>query len=71
MVVEVLAADARSGMEVGIVAPGEDTGMRDVDRQEFAKPVDAIAGGPGVIAMAVEAMDGDDTTGEKQSVGSS
>ena len=66
MVVEILAADSGAGMGVGIVAPAEDAGAWDVVRQEIAESVDAIARGPGLVAVAVEAMDGDDTARGKQ-----
>ncbi len=46
MVVEVLAADAGTGVGVGIVAPTKDADARDIGRQEIAKPVDAIIRGP-------------------------
>lgn len=62
MVVEVLAGDLGAGMGVGVVAPTEDAGVWDVLRQEITEPVDAVARGPGLVAVAVEAMDGDDTT---------
>jgi hypothetical protein len=63
MVVEVFAADARAGMSVGIVAPAEDTSPRDVVRQEITEPVDAVARGPRLVAVAVEAVHGDDAVG--------
>ena len=66
MVVEILAADSGAGMGVGVVAPAEDAGVWDVVWQEIAEPVDAIARGPGLVAVAVEAMDGDDTARGKQ-----
>ncbi len=53
-------------MGVGVVAPAEDAGVWDVVWQEIAEPVDAIARGPGLVAVAVEAMDGDDTARGKQ-----
>jgi cobalamin biosynthesis protein CbiD len=62
MVVQVLAANSGSGIGVGVVAPAEDPGVRDVARQEIAEPVDTVARGPGLVAVAIEAMDGDDTT---------
>ena len=47
-------------MGSSIVAPAEDAGIGNIVRQEFAEPVDAIASGPCLLAVAVEAMDGDD-----------
>jgi hypothetical protein len=69
MVIEVLAADLGAGMGVGVVAPAEDPGVRDVVRQEITKPVDAIARGPSLPAVAVEAVDGDDAARGKLLVG--
>ena len=66
MVVEVLAADSGAGMGVGVVAPAEDADVRNIVRQEITEPVDAITSGPGLVAVAVEAMDGDDTARAKQ-----
>lgn len=64
MVVKVLTADAGASMGVCVVAPAEDAGARDVVWQEVAEPVDSIARGPGLVTVAVEAMDGDDTMEE-------
>lgn len=61
MVVEILGADSGAGMSIGVVAPAEDAGVWDVVRQEMAEPMDTIARGPGLVTVAVEAMDGDDT----------
>ncbi len=58
-------------MGVGVVAPAEDAGVWDVVRQELAEPVDTIARGPGLVAVAVEAMDGDDAARGKQLAGDS
>jgi len=66
MVVEVFAADARASMGVGVVAPAEDAGLRDIVWQEIAEPVDAVACSPGLFAVAVETMHGDDTVREKR-----
>lgn len=60
MVVEVLTADTGASVGVGIVAPAEDAGVRDVLRQEITEPVDAILRCPGLVAVAVEAVYGDD-----------
>ena len=56
-------------MGVGVVALTEDAGMRDIVRQDIAKLVDTIARGPGLVAVAVEAMEGDDTARGKRLVG--
>lgn len=53
-------------MGVGVVAPAEDADVRNIVRQEITEPVDAITSGPGLVAVAVEAMDGDDTARAKQ-----
>lgn len=63
MVVEVLTADAGAVTGIGIVAPAQDTGARNIERQEIAEPVDAIASGPGLVAVAVETVYGDDAVG--------
>lgn len=60
MVVEVLAANAGASVGSSIVAPAEDAGIRDIVRQEFTEPVDAITCRPCFLAVAVEAMDGND-----------
>ena len=62
MVIEVFAANARTAVGVGIVAPDEDASLRDIIRQEIAEPVGAIARRPRLFAVAVEAMHGDDAT---------
>ncbi len=60
MIVEVLTADTGVGVGVGVIAPAEDASVRNVVRQEIAEPVDAIFRGPGLVAVAVEAMHGND-----------
>jgi hypothetical protein len=60
VIVEVLAANAGAGVDPGIVAPAKYAGIRNVVWQEVAKPVDAIASGPCLYAVAIKAMDGDD-----------
>jgi len=65
MVVKVLAADARARVGVGIVAPAENAGAREVGGQEVAEPVDAIVRGPCLVSVAVEAMHSDDATEER------
>jgi hypothetical protein len=60
MVVEIMAADAVAVAGVGVVAPAEDPGVRDVVRQEITEPVDLILGGPGPVTVAIETMHGDD-----------
>ena len=64
MIVEVIGADAGATAGIGVVTPAEDAGVRDAVGQEIAKPVDFIVGGPCPVAMAVEAMHGDDADEE-------
>ena len=60
MVVEELTADMGASVGVGVIAPSEDAGARDIVRQEIAELADAIIRGLGLVAAAVEAMSGDD-----------
>jgi hypothetical protein len=60
MIIEVLTADTGAGVGVGVVAPAKDTGAGDIERQQIAEPVDTIVRGPGLVAVAIEAMHGDD-----------
>jgi hypothetical protein len=48
-------------MRVCIVAPTEYARVGQVVREEVAQPVNAAARRPCVLAMSVQAMDGDDT----------
>ena len=61
MVIEILGTDARSAVRVRIVAPAEYACVRQVVREEIAQPVDAVACRPCLLAVSVQAMDGDDT----------
>jgi hypothetical protein len=64
MIIEILAADARVTVGVGIVTPTEDSRIGDIVREEIAEPMDAIRGRPCLLSMAIQAMDGDDTDGD-------
>jgi hypothetical protein len=70
VIVEILTADTRPSVRVGIVAPAENAGAGDILGQEVAEPVDTVAGRPRLFAVAVEAMDGDDAAETVESVGS-
>jgi hypothetical protein len=48
-------------MCVRIVAPAEDARVGEVVREEVAQPIDAAACCPRLLAVSVQAMDGDDT----------
>jgi hypothetical protein len=61
VVVEVLRAHTRAAVRVCIVAPAEYARVGQVVREEVAQPVDAAACRPGLLAVSVQAMDGDDT----------
>jgi hypothetical protein len=61
VVIEVLRAHARAVLCVRIVAPAEYARVGEVAREEVAQPVDAAARCPCLLAMSVQAMDGDDT----------
>jgi hypothetical protein len=71
VIVEIVAADSIVIPGVGVIAPAEDTGMRDVVRQEITEPVDLVLGSPGPITVAVESMHGDDAGGRDISAGRS
>ena len=72
MVVEIMRADTGATAGVGIITPAEDAGVRDIARQEITQPVDVVVSGPCPVAVAVEAMHGDDADEETiQSVGRS
>jgi hypothetical protein len=59
MIVEVLAADAVA-MRVRIVSPAEDPRFWDIVREEIAEPVDAVRRRPSLVAVSVQAVDGND-----------
>jgi hypothetical protein len=61
VVIEVLRAHARAAVCVRIVAPAEYARVGEVVREEVAQPVNAAARRPCLLAMSVQAMDGDDT----------
>lgn len=71
VIVEIVAADAVAIAGVGVIAPAEDTGVRDVGRQEIAEPVDLVLGGPGPVTVAVKTMHGDDADRRDISAGRS
>lgn len=60
MIEDILGADPRSAVSIDIIAPSDDTGIRDVCWKKVAKPVYFVYG-PGLLAMSVEAMDSHDT----------
>jgi hypothetical protein len=60
VVIEVLRAHARAAVRVRIVAPTEYARVRQVAREEVAQPVDAAACRPCLLAVSVQAVDGDD-----------
>jgi hypothetical protein len=64
VVIEVLGADARAAVRVRIVAPAEYARVGEVVREEVAQPVNAAARRPCLLAVSVQAMDGDDTAVE-------
>lgn len=61
MVVQVLAAHPRPAVRVGVVAPAEYARLRQVVRQQVAQPVHAVTRRPCLLAVAVQAVDRDDT----------
>jgi hypothetical protein len=61
MVEQVLAAHPRPAVRVRVVALAEHTRVGQVVREEVAQPVDAAARRPCLLAVSVQAMDGDDT----------
>ena len=61
MVKQVLAADARSTMGARIVTPSKYTRVGYIVREEIAKPVDAVAGCPCLLAVSVQTMDSNNT----------
>jgi hypothetical protein len=61
VVIEVLRAHARAAVCVRIVALAKDARVREVVREEVAQPVDAAARCPRLLAMSVQAINGDDT----------
>jgi hypothetical protein len=61
VVIEVLRAHARAAVCVCIVAPAEYARVGEVVREEVAQPVDAAARCPRLLAVSVQAMNGDDT----------
>jgi hypothetical protein len=47
-------------VRVGIVAPAEDTGVRNIFREQVTEPVDTVIRGPCPFSMAVETMNSND-----------
>jgi hypothetical protein len=70
VIVEILTADTRPSVRVGIITPAEDAGAGDILGQEVAEPVDTVVGRPCLFAVTVETVDGDDAGGEVESVDS-
>lgn len=68
MVVDVFVADTKAGVSVGVVAPAEDAGGRQIAWKKVTELVDAIRCGPGPAAVAVEAMYCDNTRQGEKSV---
>lgn len=62
MIEDKLGVDPRSAVGIDIIAPSDNTGIRDVCRKKVAKPVYLVYG-PGLLAMSVEAMDSHNTCG--------
>jgi hypothetical protein len=60
VVIEVLRAHARAAVRVRIVAPAEYARVGQVAREKVAQPVDAAACRPCLLAVSVQAVDGDD-----------
>ena len=60
MVIEILNADRRSTVGVGIVAPGNNTCIRNIGREEVTEPVD-IVHHPCLFTVSIEPVDGDST----------
>lgn len=54
-------------MRVGVVAPGENAGIGQVGREEVSEPMHAV-GCPCPFAVAVKAVDGNNTWGSTSSV---
>lgn len=61
MVEQVLAANPRPAVRVRVIAPAEYARVGQVVREEVAQPVDAATCRPCLLAVSVQAMDGDDT----------
>jgi hypothetical protein len=61
VVIKVLRAHARAAVCVRIVTPAEYARVGEVVREEVAQPVDTAARCPRLLAMSVQAMNGDDT----------
>lgn len=59
MVIQILAAHASRAVSVRIIAPGENTRVLEILREEVAQPMHAVAGRPRPLGMAVEAVDRD------------
>lgn len=60
MMVNVLRVDLRCAVGIGVIAPSDDTGIRDVCWKKVAKPIYFVHC-PGLFAMPVETMDSHDT----------
>ncbi len=60
MVIEVLAADAVA-ISICIISPTEDACIWDVGREKIVEPVVSVYCCPGLVAMSVQSMDGNNT----------
>ena len=49
-------------MSACIVAPGKDARIRNFRRHQLPEPADTVASSPGLLPMAVETVDSDNTT---------
>ena len=47
-------------MNIRIVSPAENAGVRKVGRKKITEPVDAVRGRPRFISITVQVMNGDD-----------
>lgn len=60
MIIEILSADLRITVCIGIVAPADNACVRNIQREKVTKPVDT-AHRPSFLTVSVESMDGHNT----------
>jgi hypothetical protein len=61
VVIERLRRYGRCAMSACIVAPGKDARIRNFRRYQLLEPADTVASSPGLLSVAIETVDSDNT----------
>ena len=65
MIIEILAADMRATVGVGIIPPTEDASIRDIVRKKITEPVDIVVCCPSLTPVTIKTVNCDDARGHK------